>query len=308
MFQRFLVVLLQIISLFLIMGVGFALGKAGLITKKGTKEMSSLILYGATPCVMISSLQIEWDAGSLRAMGLTVLAILITFIFYIILSQFLYGKEPEDERCCMRMGSVYGNCGYMGIPLITAVMGDQAVLIPVLMIAVFNLLTFTHGIVLMGGRKSFSVKKLITNPPLIAIVIGVALMLLRVQLPSPLYKAMQSVGSLNSPLAMVVIGAQLANVDLSGIFSQLRIYKVILIRNIVFPVLGAFLLLPLGLDRVTYIALVILIGTPCAAVTSILAERFDRSPSFAAQLVSVSTLASAITLPLMAVLAEALAR
>ena len=308
MFQRFLVVLLQIISLFLIMGVGFALGKTGLLTKKGTKEMSALILYGAAPCLMISSFQIEWDPDSLRSMGLTVLAIFVTFVVYIIISTFLYKKEPLDERLCMRMGSVYCNCGYMGIPLITAVLGDQAVLIPVLMIAVFNLLTFTHGVTLMGGRDAFSLKKLLLNPPLIAIFVGAALMLLRVQLPAPLFKAMQSVGNLNSPLAMIVIGAQLAFADFSGIFSQARIYKVILVRNIIFPVLGAFLLMPFGLDRITYIALVILIGTPCAANTGILAERYDRSPSFAAQLVSASTLVSAITLPLMAVLAEALAK
>ena len=71
MAQRFLVVLLQVVSLFLIMAVGFALGKADLITKKGTKDMSSLIMYGATPCLMISSLQVEWDSESLKAMGLT---------------------------------------------------------------------------------------------------------------------------------------------------------------------------------------------------------------------------------------------
>ena len=308
MAQRFLVVLLQVVSLFLIMAVGFALGKADLITKKGTKDMSSLIMYGATPCLMISSLQVEWDSESLKAMGLTVLAILATFVVFIVLSQFLYKKEPEDEKLCMRLGSIYGNCGYMGIPLVTAVLGKDVILVPVLMIAIFNLLTYTHGIVLMGGRKAFSAKTLLANPPLIAIVLGVALMLLRVQLPAPIFKAMESVGSLNSPLAMVVIGAQLAKTELSGIFSQPRIYKVILIRNIIFPVLAAFMLMPFGLDKLTYVALVILIGTPCAAITSIFAERFDRSPSFAAQLVSLSTLISAVTLPLAAVMAEALVR
>ena len=307
MAQRFPVVLLQVISLFLIMAVGFALSKAGLITKKGTKDMSSLIMYGATPCLMISSLQVEWDVESLKAMGLTVLAILVTFIIFIILSQFLFRKEPADEKLCMRFGSVYGNCGYMGIPLVTAVLGKSMILVPVLMIAVFNLLTYTHGIVLMGGRKAFSAKTLLVNPPLIGLVIGAALMLLRVTLPLPLFKAMESVGSLNSPLAMVVIGAQLAKTDLSGMFSQIRIYKVILIRNIIFPVLASFMLLPFGLDKLTYVALVILIGTPCASITSIFAERFDRSPSFAAQTVSLSTLISALTLPLIAVLAEVLA-
>jgi predicted permease len=135
-------------------------------------------------------------------------------------------------------------------------------------------------------------------------VIGAALMLLRIKLPGPIATAAGSIASLNSPLAMITIGAQLARADLSGIFNQARLYKTTLIRNVIFPVAIAFLLLPLQINRTTYIALVILFGTPVAGVTSIFAEKYDRDSQLAAQMVSLTTILSIITLPLIAVLAE----
>ena len=305
MIDRFLVVLMQVISLFILMGAGFILGKLKLLTEVGTKQVSSILVNAVTPCLVVTSLQLDWDAQILKEIGTIVLVLAGSLIVFIAASLLLFRREPEESRIVMRFGVIFSNCGYMGPRLVTAVLGSGAALIGALMIIVFNLFVFSYGIVLMGGKKAFSPKALV-NPALVSMVIGVALMLLRIKLPSPIASAAGAIASLNSPLAMITIGAQLARADLSGIFNQLRLYKVTLVRNVIFPVIIAFLLLPLQINRTTYIAIVILLGTPVAGVTSIFSERYDRDCQLAAQMVSLTTILSIITLPLVAVLAEAL--
>ena len=195
----------------------------------------------------------------------------------------------------------------MGVPLVTAVLGQETAFIAVLVIVVFNLMAFTHGVIIMGGKDAFSMKALIKRPVIIAFVLGLALMLLRIKLPGPVATAASSFSGLNSPLAMLIIGAQLSRANIAGIFTQLKLYKVTALRNVIFPVIIAFALLLFGFDRITYIALVILLGTPSAGFTSILSERFGRNTALAAQLVSLSTIISGITLPLVTLLAETLA-
>ena len=305
MIDRFLVVLMQVISLFILMGAGFILGKAKLLTEAGTKQVSAILTNAVTPCLVVTSLQIDGDAQALKEIGIMVLIMAVSHIVLIAVSLLLFRREPEESRIVMRFGVIFSNCGYMGLPLVTAVLGSGAALIGALMIIVFNFFVFSYGIILMGGKKAFSPKALV-NPVIVSMFIGVALMLLRIKLPSPIASAAGAIAGLNSPLAMITIGAQLARADLSGIFNQLRLYKVTLIRNVIFPVIIAFLLLPLQINRTTYIAIVILLGTPVAGVTSIFSERYDRDCQLAAQMVSLTTILSIITLPLVAVLAEAL--
>ena len=304
MLDRFLIVLFQVITLFIMMGVGFALGRLKLITQKGTTEMSSILINVAAPCIVLTAFQMDWDVPLLVTLGTGTLAMLGCYIVFILISKLFFRKQEEASRVCLQFGCVYGNVGFMGIPLISAVLGSSNVIFAVLGIAVFNLVIFTHGAMAMGGRKAVSAKNIATNVVLIALVVGIILMLLRIRLPEPLYNALKFMGNLNTPLSMLVIGAQLSRAELSRIFTRPLFYAAGAVKQILVPVITAFILLPFHLDKQFYIAIVILFATPVAGFTSIFAERYGRNVGYAAQLVSLSTLLSVITLPLAAVMAE----
>ena len=195
----------------------------------------------------------------------------------------------------------------MGLPLVAAVVGQEALIFVAMVIVVFNLFAFTHGAVLMGGREALSVKKALLSPGLIGVAIGLPLFLLRLELPGPVQSALNHMGNLNTPLAMMVIGAQMGRADLLETFRQKKLYLASGIKLLVLPVLTALVLLPFRLDRTCYLTLVILAGTPAAGLTSMFSEQYDRDTPKAAQFVSLSHLLSALTLPVMAVLAETLA-
>ncbi len=140
---------MQVISLFLLMGAGFILSKAKLLTEVGTKQVSAILVNAVTPCLVVTTLQIDWDAQVLKEIGTLVLILAGAFVVHILASQLMFRKEPDDARATLRFGVIFSNCGYMGLPLVTAVLGSGTTLIAALMIVVFNFFVFTYGIGLM---------------------------------------------------------------------------------------------------------------------------------------------------------------
>lgn len=308
MFSRFLVVLGQVSTLFLMMGVGYALGKWKKITAAGTGEMSSLLLYVVAPCIIIDSFQTGYDPALLRTLGLGAVVELVFFFLYAMIVKLFFRKDPDDLRIPFRFGSMYGNTGFMGLPLIQAIMGDEALIFAVVSLMVFNIVVWSHGYVMMsGGAGGFSLKKALLTPGLLAVVVGLPLFLTQTTLPGPLHTAVGYIGSMNTPLAMVVIGAQMARADLKSLLRDRKLFEASALKLLLIPVFTAVVLLPLRHDPLLYTATVILSAAPTAGITSMFAERFGRAPERTAGLVSLSTLLSILTLPVIAVLAEAIA-
>ena len=160
---------------------------------------------------------------------------------------------------------------------------------------------------MMSGEKKFSLKKMIVTPGVLGMLGGLPLFLTQTTLPGPLYKAVGFMGSLNTPLAMVVIGAQLARADLKTLLKDRKLYEGSAIKLLLIPAVTILVMLPFRDNHLLYVAAVILSGAPSAGVTSMFAEKFDRCPERTAELVSFSTLLSILTLPIVAVLAETIA-
>ena len=190
MFDRFFVVLFQVITLFLMMGVGFALGRLKLITEKGTKEMSSILINVSSPCLILTTFQIDWDHHLLVTLGTGTLAMLGCYIIYILISRLFFRKQEEGSRVCLQFGCVYGNVGFMGIPLEQAILGPKGVFYGVVYVVVFNLFIWTWGVARMekgrgkreeggsGGTASVGAWKMVANPGTIGIALGLPLFLL----------------------------------------------------------------------------------------------------------------------------------
>lgn len=297
MAEQFLVVLGQVITLFLLMGVGFFLGKTDRLSPAGTGEMSFLLMYIVTPCVIVDTFQTDWEPETLRTLAVGTAALAVCYGIYILVSLPLFPRQPDSLRASLRFGCVYGNTGFMGLPLVQAVLGEEALIFAVVSMVVFNVLCWTHGVILMGGKDAFSPRKILLNPGVIAVAVGLPLFLLRRRLPGPLYSAASFMSGLNTPLAMVVIGAQMSRADLRNTFRGRELYAASAVKLVVMPAIAALLLLPLHLNPLFYSATVILAAAPTAGITSMFAERFGRDPARAAQLVSLSTLLSVLTLP-----------
>lgn len=307
MLQALAVVGGNVLTLFLLMAVGFGFGRKGLLSDATLSQTSRILLYVVTPAIMITSFEVERTPES-QAQLFTVLAAMTgLYVLYAALSLLLFPREGEAHRGIMRYASVYGNVGFMGLPLIQSIMGDQAMMIAVAGLAVFNIFSWTQGRALIGGRSQLALKNVVLNPGVLGFVLGLLIFFTGWRLPGPVNDAAHYLSSLNTPLAMVVIGGQIAQADLAQVFSTKKLYLVSAVKLLAVPLLTALALAPFRLDPTVFVSGVILSGCPTAGVAGLFAQSMGRDGVFGARQVTLSTLLCIITLPLVAVLAQALA-
>ena len=297
----------QVGSLFLMMGVGYLMAKFGKLSREAIPYISHILVLAVSPCVIITSFQIQKDAALLRELGIGFLAIVGVYLMFAILSHFLFKNSPADTRASMRYGIVYGNIGFMGLPLIQAVLGDEAMIYASLALIVFHLFCWTHGTTLMGGKKYLSIKNIIVNAGILSAIVGLIFFFTEISIPPVILSSLEFMSDMNTPLAMVIIGAQMAWANIADTFRKPILYKGAIVRLLIFPLLTTLLLYPLGLSPLLYCTICILTATPCAGYTTIFSIRHNRDTNTASQLVTLTTLLSIITLPLFGALCQFLA-
>ncbi|WP_186566739.1 AEC family transporter [Lawsonibacter celer] len=301
-----LLVASQVGTLFLLMGVGFVLTRLGKLTKTGVAQLTFVLMNIVSPCIIIDTLQVERTPALLRDMGVGVLIMCAVYALWIALAAPAFRRTEADTRDVLRFGMVYGNTGFMGLPLIQAVLGSAGLFYATAPYLVFSVVSWSHGVARMGGRAQLSLKRLLLNPGILGSVIAITLFLLNFRLPAMVGNAVGYLGSMNTPLAMIVVGSQMAGANLGDALRSPRLYLAGAVRLLVCPALLLVLLLPLRLDPTMYAAYVILAATPTAGLTGIFAQRFGRDTAAAAQLITLSTLLSILTLPCFAALAQLL--
>jgi len=306
MVDYLLMVSSQVGTMFLMMAAGFALAKRGLLTQAAIPQMTNLLLTVVLPCMLVDSMQIERTPALLGSMGYTSLLVAGLYVLYCLLSIPLFRRQNPATDKALRFGTLYGNVGFMGLPLIQLVLDEQAMVYGVINLMVFNAFNWSQGVVLMGGRRQVSLKQAVLNPGILGTVVALVLFLCGITLPAMVGSAVSFLGSMNTPLAMVIIGAQMANADWRAVFRSPAILLACGLKLVAMPLLTALILYPLHPEPDLYCTLVLLAGVPTASITAMFAQRYGQDVSTSAQLVTVSTLLSILTLPCCGVLAALL--
>lgn len=203
-----------------------------------------------------------------------------------------------------RFATIFSNAGFVGIPIIQALLGQEYVFYVTIVIAISTLYLWTYGVVLISGDRSMiSLGKVATNPAVIALAIGLVLFFLPVQLPGVITSVLSAMGGLNTGLAMIVLGANLGMANVGLMFSDLRLYKASAMRLAVAPLASLVILLVAPIPYEVRMALIISQATPCAASTSMLAQLFGADYQYGTGLVIMTTTLSMVSMPLLLSLA-----
>lgn len=302
MITDFLIVAGQVLTLFLMMGVGFALERKGWFSRETTDHCTKLMLYVVSPCIIISQFQIEASMEVIHSMLLSAVGMAVPYLFSIPLSHLLFRREEPDTAVVRRFGIIYGNNSFMGFPLLAGILGKEAMLFGVIAALIFNTFEWTQGVALMGGK--LSLKRMVLNPGILGLVAGLLLFGTGLRLPGPVNGAVSYLADLNTPLAMVIIGAQMSRSGVLNVLKKPMVYVTSALKLVVMPAVTALVLLPLGMEPLSYCASVILAACPAAGVTAMFAQMFRRDEETASQMVTLSTLLSLVTLPVFALLAR----
>lgn len=298
----------QVIVLFFLIAVGAVCTKAGILTEHAVKRCSDLVLIVVTPCVIVRSFQRPFDVSMLKGLGLAVLIALLIHIGSILLAHLLLHDPVAARERVLRCGAVLSNAGFMALPLQNALLGEEGVFFGAVYVAVFNLILWSYGLITMSGdRKQMSLRKLILNPGLLSLLVGLVLFLGSVTLPPILSAPIGHLAALNTPLPMLIIGFYLVQADLRRTLRDGRSYLAMLLRLVVIPLLALGGMWLCGVRGTLLVSCVIAASAPVAASTTMFATRYNGDTDLSVNMVSVSTLLSVITMPLIVGLAQMLA-
>ena len=295
-----LLLLRQIAALFLMAATGFALVKCGILRAKDSRVLSLICIHITIPCMIVSSFQIELTdairSGFLLVVGAAVIAHIVLLLSGSVLK--LLKFDPVSRGSVM-----YSNAGNLILPLVAAVLGQAWVIYATAFMCIQQVFFWTQCNGMIGGEKKPQWKKILTNINVIAIAVGLALMLLRIRLPSLLNNAMSSLGGTVGPMSMLMIGMLLAGADLKACFLDRRIWLIALLRLIVVPAVvllvlkltGLGTLLPDG-KMLLYVTM-LAVSAPTAAMVTQFAQIHQNRPEYASAVNVVTTLLCIVTLP-----------
>ena len=294
------IALKQTAVMFLLMAIGWALFRGGKITKEGSRDLANMLLYIILPCAIINAFCTPYTREKslqlLYAFGLGLAALLLS----ILVSRLLFPKRPIDH-----FGAAFSNAGFMGLPMIQAVLGSEAVIYSAPFIALLNLFQWTYGVSVLTGRKDgLTAKKILTNPILLSLILGLVCFKANITLPAVLSTTVSSMAAMNSPVAMVVLGIYLAQTNWRTLFTDWHLYQNAAVRLLLIPGLTAvlFCLLPPTMQEAR-MALLIVACAPVGANVAVYAQLNHLDYAYASKSVCLSTLFSIITIPLMIALA-----
>ena len=294
-------VLTQMGILVFIMAVGFFCTKIGVTGPEFTRSGSKVVLNVLLVFTILDSVTSAEMELSLADVGVDLAAyfamVFISAALGFIVARLLGGRA--DRRGISAFAVAFSNTVFVGFPVIESIYGAEGLLVATLSNVPFNLLVYTMGVAMINGSsKGMSVKSAI-SAPLVATIIAVAFFMSGLKLPEPVVECFDIIGSGTVPMSMLVVGASLGSISVKEALTDWRVYAVSFVRLILSP-LVVWLVLKLFVHDEMLLGISMILGAcPTAMIATALAIRGERDEAYASQCIFVSTVLSAVTMPLM---------
>lgn len=291
------VLVTQMLILFLMIGCGWLSGKEKLLKEEIIPDFSRIVLNIGIPGVVLSS-----ATGGSRFTVSEVLLYLLGFFLFSVLCALMakavvWITGIKTDRRLYEFMYMFSNVGFMGLPVVEAVLGKEALIYAVLFLLPNNLMLFSYGEYLMRDKKGISLKKL-GNPPVIASMLAIVICLLHLQLPPVLEKALTSMGNITTPMAMLIIGASLSQAKIREMLEDYRIYVFLAIKMLILPILYWLILSRLPIPEEVVVMMILMMAMPVPSNTVIYAGLYQKNIKLACEASVLTSLVCVITIPL----------
>jgi len=306
------IIISQIFILAAVVIIGALASKFSIITPD-SKNMLSKVIFNITLPLLLFTNFLKMDATP-RLITNSFIVLLVSV--FVILFMFMVGwlttrlfSIKGSDAAVFRTHSMFGNTIYLGIPLISALYGEEGLLYASMFILISNLIMWTGGVLVLSHGNAVpwrkSIRKVI-NPNTAAIILGLLFFMFSIRLPEIIITPMAELGQTTTWLAMLYIGSMLAFTNISGLLGKKDLYILSFNRLLLVP--SALVLIfylsgtipGLSADKLVLSVIVLEAAMPCMVTVVIMAKELDADDHLAVGNVFVSTLLSILTLPLIA--------
>lgn len=285
--------------LFIYMAVGFGCRKAGIFNDVARDKLTDFVVFVTLPCMIFESFNMAFSLESLKQGVLALLIAVGMSCVALLLGKVLYNRFPYEEKSILQYGTLVSNSGFAGLPVVSGAYGDEGLFLGSLFIIPTRILMWSAGISLFTRADAKqAVKKVLLNPGIIAVEVGLVRMLFQIPLPHFVDTAVDNLGGCTSPMAMALVGAILVDVPLKTVF-DLKSFYLVAVRQFLLPGICLAALRLLHVDPLTIGVSVVITGMPIGSTTAILAQKYVADAKFASKCVFISTLTSLVTVPIL---------
>lgn len=283
---------------------GYIIVKTKFVKSDIIPDLSKILLYVLQPFLTIYSFQrVSFSFDLLKNMGIffglsTFIQIFVLVVIYLLLKR----KYADAKFRIFTIAATFGNVGFLGVPLLEAFLPNypEAIAFSSVYHITMNTICWTIGSYIITGDKKFiSFKKLIFNPPLLALFVALPLFFAHISLPTAIMSGVTVAGKATAPISMLILGMRFATVNKKELFTDKLMYLNCLVKLVAFPLLSFLLVNWLPIAYEMKATLFILGCCPTATVVQNLAEIFNNGQKFAANVVLMGTLLTIVTIPLM---------
>lgn len=279
--------------------IGVLCAKLKIISSSANKELSQFVLQVVNPVVIFMSYQKDYEPRLVKNLLLTFALSVVAFALTIIIAYILIRKKENRDTEVERFSAIYSNCAFMGIPLVSALFGDEGVFYLTAFITVFNLVIWTHGVITISGEKDFrQVIKVFYSPTMIAIVLGIITFFLKIKLPEVPNKALEFIKEINTPMAMIVSGVTISATNVPKLIKNIRVYIICIIKLLIVPLILTLIFSPFDIDEKVRMTVIVAVASPPAAMCTLFCLKYNKNSVYASEIFAAGTILSVLSLPI----------
>lgn len=282
---------------------GYGANRLGYLGGETDQKISKLLLNITMPAMIVAAVVTGEELPGLGTI-LSILEVGVVFylletVFALVVPRLLPGSR--GEKGVWRYALAFPNVGFIGYPVAVALFGDGALFYAAVLALPFNLLSFSLGPLLLAGAARFRWKQLF-SPCIVASVLGLVLALTRLRPPALVGEMLDFVGDITVPLSLLVVGSLLAGMSPGQVFRSHKLWVLTAVRLLVLPVVLCLILRPFGFDAMVVGIAISQMAMPVAVNGTLLSMEYGGDTDSMAQITFLTTIASILTIPIVAVL------
>ena len=302
-----LIIFQTMVKLLLLLILGYALNKLHILDETTNRKLSDLIVNVSTPMLIISSVS-SADGGNRMAILGVLGGALLLYIGLVWFGELaarlpIFDNKDRSENACMM---VFSNSGFMGIPVMQSIYGLEAVFYNSIINFPYNIFIYSYAVLRLSsgqnsedGKRKLNFRAMLT-PGLIMAMAALIIFLTGIRLPSMILDVCDMVGSMTSPLSMLVLGSTIALYPLKESLTDGKCYLFSCFRLIIIPLIALGFCRMLGIDDFYTGIVTLSCAMPVGSMVLMMANRFGGNTERISRTILVTTLLSVITIPLIA--------
>lgn len=297
-------IITQVLVLFILISAGFYARKRKFINDEINKGVTNIILNIGLPALLLNSFILDFDKSMLKNAGLVVLLSLLIHVVLFIVGKIVFAKYEIDKKNIMNYALLFPNAGFMGLPFVYAIYGQVGVFYAAIFIIPYHILMWTYGLATFMKVKDYrsSVKTILINPVLLGVLAGLFIFITQIPIPPVLSKSLGMLGSVTSPLAMMLIGDRMATTKFTKVINDKNVYFASFMRLILAPILTWLILKAFTLDPMIINICVAVETLPTAITIAVLPAQYNGDAALGSKCAVISHVLSLVTIPLMMII------